>query len=158
MAPNVGHAEMEFRPDTGIYSSEELSTPADCQRSREYHSPYYCGRSDLGDTAGILGPSSDLGGRQPAQSWTDGWPERPGGSYSDLPTSGRPSYVTESSGGGRRQGDKYRGDNAVDLERELADLRRQMAEMRQELTPSGTPGLSRDARSTTGADNVRQGP
>jgi len=35
LAPNVGHAEMEFRRDTGIYSSEELSTPADFQRSRE---------------------------------------------------------------------------------------------------------------------------
>jgi len=157
LAPSVGHAEMEFRRDTGIYSSEELSTPADFQRSREYHSPYYSGRLDLGDTAGILGPSSGLGGRQPAQSWTDGWPETPDGSYSDLPSSGRPSYVTEARGGGRRQGDKYHGDQAVDLECKLADLQRQMTEIRRELTPSATPGLPRDDRSTTGADRIRQG-
>jgi len=140
---------MEFRRDTGIYSSEELSTPADFQRSREYHSPYYSGTSDLGDTAGILGPSSDLGGRQPAQSWTGEWPETPDGSYSDLPTSGCPSYVTETRCGGRRQGGKYRGDYTVDLERKLAGLQRQMAERRRELTPGATPGLSWVDRSTT---------
>ena len=72
LAPSVGHAEMEFRRDTGIYSSEELSTPADFQRSREYHSPYFTGTPELRDTAGILGPPSELGGRKSVQSWT-GW-------------------------------------------------------------------------------------
>jgi len=72
VAPNVGRVEMEFRRDTGIYSSEELSTPADFQRSREYHSPYFTGTPELRDTAGILGPPSELGGRKSVQSWT-GW-------------------------------------------------------------------------------------
>jgi len=38
LAPIAGRAEIEFRRDTGIYSSEELSTDADFQRTREYRS------------------------------------------------------------------------------------------------------------------------
>jgi len=29
LAPNVRHARMDFRRDTGMYSSDGLSTPAD---------------------------------------------------------------------------------------------------------------------------------
>ena len=39
LAPNVRHAGMDFRRDTGVYSLDGLSTPADFQRSREYQSP-----------------------------------------------------------------------------------------------------------------------
>ena len=38
LAPIAGRAEIEFRRDTG--TSEELSTPANFQRTREYRSLY----------------------------------------------------------------------------------------------------------------------
>jgi len=66
LAPNVGHAGMDFRRDTGVYSSDGLSTPADFQRSREYQSPYFDKVTGVEDFAGNLGPPPVLRGRQPA--------------------------------------------------------------------------------------------
>ena len=40
LAPIAERTEIEFRRDTSIYSSEELSIPADFQRTREYRSLY----------------------------------------------------------------------------------------------------------------------
>ena len=101
LAPNVGPAD-ELRRDTGIYSSEDLATPDDFQRTREYRSSYSGNAQSREDSAGIFGPQSDLEGRQPAQSGTDKWPETPGGFRAALSTPGHPSYVTEARGGGRR--------------------------------------------------------
>ena len=123
LTPNVRHAEMDFRRDTGVYSSDGLSTPADFQRSREYQSPYFDEATGVEDFGGNLGPSPGLRGRQPAQAEAGAWPETPGGSHFVYsPMSGHPSYVSETRGGGRRLGDKYYGVFVVDVERELTEL------------------------------------
>ena len=99
MAPNVGRAEIEFRRDTGIYSSEELSTHADFQRTREYRSLYYDDAVGSRLSAGAFGPSGP-GGRSSS----------PGSHAADRSASEWTSYVTETRGGGRRQAD-IRRDN-----------------------------------------------
>ena len=152
MAPAAGRAEIEFRRDTGIYSSGELSTPADFQRTREYRSLY----SDdaVGSrnpkaparkprlSAGAFGPSGPGGRPSPARYGA--LPECPCSHAADRSASDRPSYVTETRGGGRRLADRPSESRADDLERELAGIRRQLAEMRSESSAPGvSPGPSR---------------
>jgi len=144
LAPAAGRAEIEFRPDTGIYSSEELSTsPADFQRTREYR-PFYSDDA-VGSrlSAGAFGPSGPGGRSSPAR-------------YGALPESRAVMLLTDRRLSGRptspRQGVvdavKQTGlqSRADDLERELAEIRRQLAEMRAESTPGVATGLSRVGR------------
>jgi len=140
LAPAVGRAEIEFRRDTGIYSSEELSTPADFQRTSEYRSLYSDDAVGSRLSAGACGPSGPGGRPSPARY---GAPESPGNHAADRSASEQPSYVTESRGGRRRQADRPSESHADDLERDLAEIRRQLAEMRSESTPGVSPGLSR---------------
>ena len=89
LAPATGRAEIEFRRDTGIYSSEELSTPADFQRTREYRSLYSDGAVGSRLSAGAFGPSGPGGRRSPARCGA-----LPGSHAADRSVSERPSYVT----------------------------------------------------------------
>ena len=141
LAPVAGRAEIEFRRDKGIYSSEELSTPADFQRTPEYRSLYSDDAVGSRLSAGAFGPSGPGGRSSPARY---GAPESPGSHAADRSASERPSYVTETRGGGRRQAVRPSESRADDLERELAGIRRQLAKMRSESSAPGvSPGLSR---------------
>ena len=90
LAPAAGRAESEFRRDTGIYSSEELSTPADFQRTREYRSLYSDDAVGSRLLTGAFGPSGPAGRPSPARY---GAPESPGSHAADRSASERPSYV-----------------------------------------------------------------
>jgi len=141
LAFNVGRTEIEFRRDTGIYSSEELCTPADFQRTCQYRSLYFDDAvvSRLSAVAfGLSGPNG-----RPSPARHGALPERPGSHDADRSASERPSYVTGTKGGGRRQADRPSESRADDLEREVAEVRRQLAEMRAESTPGVAQGLTR---------------
>jgi len=158
LAPNVGRAEIEFRRDTGIYSSEEMSTPANFQRTREYRSLYSDNAVGSRLSAGAFGPFGPGGRPSPARYGA--LPESPGSHAAHRSASDRQSYVTETRGGGRRQADRPSESRADDLERELAEIRRQLTEMRSESTPGVSPGLSRVDRigpDRIGSDRSRPG-
>ena len=149
----MGRAEIEFRRDTGIYSSEELSVPADFQRTREYRSLYSDDALGSRLSAGAFRPSGTGGRSSPARYGALPW--SPGNHAADRSASERPSYVTETRGGGRRQADRPLESRDDELERELAEIRRQLAEMRSESSPGVNPGLSRVDRigpDQTGSD------
>jgi len=153
MAPIAERAEIEFRRDTGIYSSEELSTPADFQRTRQYRSLYSDDAVGSRLSAWAFGPSDPGGRLSPARYGA--LPESPGSHAADRSASERPSYVTKTRGGRRRQADRPSESRADDMERELAEIRRQLVEMRSESTPGVAPGLTRVDRigpDQTGAD------
>ena len=67
LAPAAGRAEIEFRRDTGIYSSEELSTPADFQRTRENRSLYSDDAIGSQLSAGASEPSGPGGRPSPVR-------------------------------------------------------------------------------------------
>jgi len=158
LAPIAGRVEIEFRRDTGIYSSEELSTPVDFQRTREYRLLYsddVVGSRLSAGAFGLRGP-----GARPSPARHGALPDIPGSHASDRSASDRPSHVTETKGGGRRQADRPSERRADDLERELAEIRRQLAEMRAESTPGVTPCLTRIDRigpDQTGSDRIGSG-
>jgi len=118
-------------------------------------------RSGRGFRPGLSGRPVRSGVLSPARYGA--LPESPGSHAADRSVFERPSYVSETRGGGRRQADRPSESRADDSERELAEIRRQLAEMRSESMPGVSPGLSRvdrigpDQTGTTPEQSVMDG-